>query len=198
MGARLVQLVGLERTEVPRLRYGPAPILVAAGLFQLAVVLTAHLGSALGVPLGVWRPTVVVPLSVVGTTALAACLLPPGCRLRDTIAWPRRPAQIVPLVLASFIMAATVSALAVMAAELFWHPRPETTAFIAERPASLDVLALAYELIGAPWAEELLFRLLVLGALLATRLTPAVAIPLSATLFASSHLFLVPDVGPIA
>ncbi len=85
MGARLVQLVGLERAEVPRLGYEPAPILLAAGLFELAVVLTAQLGLALGVPLGVWRPTVVVPLSVVGTTVLAARLLPPGCRLRDSI-----------------------------------------------------------------------------------------------------------------
>lgn len=57
---------------------------------------------------------------------------------------------------------------------------------------------MVYGLIGAPWAEELFFRLLVLGALLATRLSPAAAIALSATLFASSHLFLVGDVGPIA
>ncbi len=172
MGARLVQLLGLERGEFPGLRYGPAPILLAAGLFELAVVLTAHLGSALGVPLGVWRPTVVVPLSVVGTTVLAARLLPPGCRLRDTIGWPRRSAQVVPLVLASFIMAATISALAVEVGELFWLPlRPDSTAFIAKRATSLDVVTLLHAHIGAPWAEELFFRLLVLGALLATRLS---------------------------
>ncbi len=96
-------------------------------------------------------------------------------------------------------MAASISTLAVLVAELFWQPpRPDWTASIAKRPASLDVVALAYGLIGAPWAEELFFRLLVLGALLATRLSPGVAIALSATLFASSHLFLVSDVGPIA
>jgi hypothetical protein len=88
--------------------------------------LTAQLGSALGVPLAGWRPTVVVPLSVVGTTVLAACPLAPGCRLRDTIGWPRRSAQVVPLVLASFIMAATISTLAVVVTELFWPPpRPD-------------------------------------------------------------------------
>ncbi len=92
MGARLVQLVGLERAEVPRLRYGPAPILLAAGLFELAVVLTAQLGSALGVPLGVWRPTVVVPLSVVAPP----CWRPAYCRRTAGFATPsdghaRRP-----------------------------------------------------------------------------------------------------------
>lgn len=198
LGGRLVQLAGLESAEAPRLRYGPAPILVAAVLFQLAVVLTAQLGSALDVPRGVWRPTVVVPLAVVGSTVLAAWLLAPGCRLRDAIGWPRRADQVVPLVLVSFLMVATISALAVVVAELFWQPpTPDTTAVIANRPASLDILASLHEHIAGPWAEELFFRLLVLRALLATRLSPAVAIVLNAVLFASSHFSLVGDVGPI-
>jgi membrane protease YdiL (CAAX protease family) len=202
----LLQPIGLERTDAPRLRYGPGPTLAAVGLSQLGVVLIAGVGSLMGVPLGVWRPAVVVPVAVVAATLLSVCFLAPGWTLHQAIDWPRRPRKALSLLFVSFVLvqllAGVLALLTIAVSEVFslgWQARPpDSSAFIAGRPAILDVISWLYEHVGAPWGEELLFRLLVLRALLATRLSPAAAIVVTAALFALSHAPLGAEAGPVA
>ena len=202
----LLQPIGLERVEAPRLRYGPGPTLLAVGLSQLGVVLIAQLGSSLGVPLGFWRPAVVVPVAVVTATVLAVFLLAPGCTLHQAIGWPRRPWKALSLLLVSFavveVFAGVLALLTFGASEIFslgWQPpAPDSSVSTPGRSAILDVISWLHEHVGAPWREELLFRLLVLRALLATRLGPGAAITVTATLFACSHLLLGAEGGPVA